>query len=204
MRSEFQFIGPLSYAVGHYAEEPGRSESQRKQRNAAEQRRYQTAISVFVLPLNPLFQVTSLTKHLLIGNRPLSPRRERDSDRKRRVASPNQDLSIHAHLKGVRHENRGLDWLAQPVVTGVAYNADDLQPAITARRQLCEGRRAFQSGAGVASQGVAVGPYCRAMVWLMTASRAPCTVSAWSHKRPCKKRYAQNRKILRLTKFARK
>ena len=125
-----EFVGPLRHGVGDHAEEPDRRQRQRQAAEDAENPRRQ----MLLLPLrqvgDPGFQILGGAVALLfrvhLGQ--LHPHRAQQGERRR--PGPHQDLRSHPHVQRVRHEDRRLDGVGQPIVAGIPHNAHDLQPRV--------------------------------------------------------------------------
>src|ERR1022692_3269482 len=104
-----KLIGSPSHTVGNHAEQPGCGQRQCNERERAEQRRHETSIGIFILTLNPLFQVARLAKYLLIAIDGFHFGAYAIQDRQRRATGADKDLGPHLHTQRKRDIDRRLD-----------------------------------------------------------------------------------------------
>src|ERR1700730_16524463 len=111
----------------------------------------------FRLRGNPSVEIANISRCLLVRINSVNLFANSAEYREWRNLGSDEDLRILRHHDCVRHKQGRLDGIAQPIVAGIADNANNLKPTVAPGDGQVKGRLALQRGhTDLAANGFAI------------------------------------------------
>src|SRR6201996_4791824 len=197
-----ELAGPLRHRVRHHAVQPHGRQHQPQHGERPEKPSHYVFLLYLRLSGDPVFQVQNLPVDLLIGVYRIHLLAYRMQQGERRDLRPDQDLREHPHKCRGGTKTSGLIGLRRP-----SSSLSATTPTIWRHPAASGAARAYGGWSwisGILNEWPMASPFGKyrcAIVWLITATRAPLRFSVSSQMRPCAIGIRNTGKYVGLTRF---